>query len=503
MTSNPSTLDKRDCILVLDLGTSGLRTSIYDLRGQRIDDLGDRYSWTLRTTSDGGAELDPGTVFDAVMQGIDEILAQCKSSTWNIVHIASCVLCPTLIGLDNNNNPVTPAYTWADVRAANAAAELKSILNMEEVFQRTGCVLHAAYLPAKIRWLSDSNPSLFSKVARWCGLGDYITLRLYGRPICSLSVASWAGLMNRRLKTWDAQVLSTIGVTEQQLPEINVKGEPIRSLTAEWSNRWPDLRDTNWFHPIGDGVANNLGSGCTSSNRVALMIATSGAVRIISSKTIEKIPKGLWAYCIDQQSTLLGGALSSGGNVIDWLLKSLNIDRASILNDLHDRAPDGHGLTVLPFLAGERNPNWADHARGTIFGLSLSTTPLDIFQASVEAIAYEYAAIYNILREYLGCDPQIIATGGAISHYPFLAQLMADVLGQTVSIIDDPEISSRGVAVSILLTLAPCGQASEIVSCLDADLAKVTMMYEPSADNHKRHQAGKQRHRQLYDKLIS
>jgi len=502
MTPISPTADTRDNILVLDLGTSGLRTSIYDLQGHRIEHLGNRYHWTLNTTSDGGAELDPDTIFDAVVQGIDEILVQCKSSDLKIAHIASCVLCPTLIGLDDNNKPVTPAYTWADVRAAGAAAELRSILGTEEVFQRTGCVLHAAYLPAKLRWLFASNPSQFSKVSKWCGIGDYITLRIYGRLMCSLSVASWTGLMDRHSKIWDAELRSTIGVSEKQLPEINGDGDPIQGLTDEWSDRWSQIQNATWFHPIGDGVANNIGSGCLQSNRVALMMATSGAVRIVTDKAIEKIPKGLWAYCIDQQSTLLGGALSSGGNVIDWLLKSFDIESNRIAAEMPGRIPDSHGLTMLPFLAGERNPNWADHARGAIVGLALNTTPLDIFQASVEAIAYEYAAIYDILKESLGRDPEIVASGGAISHFPFLAQLMADVLGQKVSVIDDSEISSRGVAVFTLLALNSGGKRGSVTLRLYEDPARITRTYEPDTNNYKLYQIGKQRHRALYSKLI-
>jgi len=495
MTSISSTSDERIGILVLDLGTSGLRTSLYDLTGRRVEGHGNRYSWTLVTTSDGGAELDPDTVFNVVVQGIDEILTECDSSKWSIAHIASCVLCPTVVGLDRENRPVTPAYTWADVRAADAAAGLKTILNPEDVFQRTGCVLHAAYLPAKLRWISQRNSSLFKQVVRWCGLGDYITLRLYGRLLTSLSVASWTGLTNRHSMTWDQPLLSAIAISDDRLPEINVDGEPITQMTGDWSTRWPALAQASWHLPIGDGVANNVGSGCLSPDRVALMMATSGALRIITDDQVERIPAGLWAYRIDKQRTLLGGALSSGGNVLDWLLESLQIDIETFPRVMSQQQPDAHGLTVLPFLAGERNPNWADHARGAIIGLSLKTSPVDILQATVESIIYQYSLIYDALKPFLPADHRVIASGGAISHHVYLAEIVADVFDHRIFAYLDFEMSSTGVAVFTLQNLG-------LIDDIGHTLPTAALVADPTPANHQLYQAGKERHIRLYDKLI-
>ncbi len=61
--------------------------------------------------------------------------------------------------------------------------------------------------------------------------------------------------------------------------------------------------------------------------------------------------------------------------------------------------PDGHGLTVLPFFSGERSTGWADYARAAVIGMSLSTEPIDILRASLEAVAYRFAAIYDLLAE--------------------------------------------------------------------------------------------------------
>ena len=57
--------------------------------------------------------------------------------------------------------------------------------------------------------------------------------------------------------------------------------------------------------------------------------------------------------------------------------------------------PDGHGLTVLPLLAGERAPGWRADASGTIHGIGRHTTSLDILQAHLEAVALRLSLIYD------------------------------------------------------------------------------------------------------------
>src|SRR5204862_6512711 len=105
-----------------------------------------------------------------------------------------------------------------------------------------------------------------------------------------------------------------------------------------------------------------------------------------------------WCYRIDRRRALLGGATSEGGNVYAWMQQTLKLGEP----DAIERAvgalpPDGHRLTVLPFLAGERSPGWAGDVRATITGMGLNTTPIEILQAGLEAVAYRFALIFESL----------------------------------------------------------------------------------------------------------
>ena len=69
--------------------------------------------------------------------------------------------------------------------------------------------------------------------------------------------------------------------------------------------------------------------------------------------------------------------------------------------------PNGYGLTVLPFLTGERSPGWHGHTRATIQGISQATTPLEIVRAGMESVACRIALVFKKLVKLLPDDLQI------------------------------------------------------------------------------------------------
>jgi gluconokinase len=179
---------------------------------------------------------------------------------------------------------------------------------------------------------------------------------------------------------------------------------------------------------------------------------------------------------VDGRRSLPGGALTEGGMVYAWMLETLRLEENRLkpvsgearLSGLEAKLaqipPDSHGLTVLPFLAGERSPGWRGDARATIHGLTLATTPLDILRAGMEAVAYRIALVYEQLRSLLPADPEIIASGGALVNSPTWGQIMADVLGRPVTLSRAEEASARGAA---LLALEALGILSDIAAAPD------------------------------------
>jgi gluconokinase len=200
--------------------------------------------------------------------------------------------------------------------------------------------------------------------------------------------------------------------------------QPARGLRPLYAERWPLFANIPWFPSIGDGAANNIGCGCDTPNEFALMVGTTGAMRAVFERPTVDIPEGLWCYRLDPRRFVLGGALSNGGKVFEWVM-----ERFQMPNDwehqLSQITPGSHGLTVLPLFAGERSTKWRADARGAITGLNLNTTPVEILAASLESVALRFRLLYEILADRLGAPQRVIATGaamlaleriGAVSH---------------------------------------------------------------------------------------
>lgn len=484
-------------ILAIDIGTSAVKILLFDQTGREVEGLNWRKPSEIRTTVDGASEADPDGLLEIVCEGIDWALATSGDLVKNIVAVACCTFASNIMGVDPKGRPLTPVFTYADTRAENEVEWLRAEFDESAVHDRTGCHFHSSYLPARLRWLSRIQPDLFRRVARWLSIGEYMALRFFGEASASYSLASWSGLLDRHRLVWDAPLMEKLPVDIGQLAPLVDYNSPKSGLAREFASRWPMLRNLPWFPAIGDGAAANIGSGCHSACRVAITMGSTAAVRAVVNNTIDHVPDGLWCYRIDAQRSLPGGATSEGGNLFAWMAHAFHLSESLHLeSDLAKLKPDDHGLTVLPFWAGERSPGWHVHAKATIEGLSLATSSLEILRAGMEAVAYRVALVFDKLAGLLQDDIQIVAGGGALRNSPLWLQIVTDVLGREVDFTGIRETSARGAA---LLAFEALG--------LVEDLSKVPYFIEdtciPDSERHAIYRNALKRQVRLYQKLIT
>jgi gluconokinase len=323
-----------------------------------------------------------------------------------------------------------------------------------------------------------------------------MALRFFGEASASYSLASWSGLLDRHQLVWDAPLLEKLPVDISQLAPLVDYNSPKSGLRREFASRWPMLRNLPWFPAIGDGAAANIGSGCHSASRVAITMGSTAATRATVHRTIDPVPEGLWCYRIDGQRSLPGGATSEGGNLFAWMADALHLSEPSHLeSDLAKLKPDEHGLTVLPFWAGERSPGWHVHAKATIQGLSLATSSVEILRAGMEAVAYRLALVFDKLAGLLQDDVEIVAGGGALRNSPVWLQIVTDVLGREVNLTGIRETSARGAA---LLAFEALGLIEDLSGTPDF----IEASYIPDSERHAIYRSALKRQVMLYKKLI-
>ncbi len=490
-------------VLALDLGSSSARAIVYDAAAREVEGTESRSPWEWRRSADGGVEADPDALLGQTLDAVDRSLAAAGAAAAAIRAVGLSTLWHSIMGVGADGRPLTPLYSWADRCSGAAVRALRERLDEEAVRRRTGCVLHSSYPAARLFWLRATAPDVYRRVRRWVSIGEYVALRCLGRAVCSLSMASGTGLLDQRRCEWDAELLDILGLTPDHLGTLGDLDTPLSGLAAPFASRWPALRAIPWLPAAGDGALGNLGTGCVSSSRAALAIGTSAALRVLcrapADRTAapwrEPLPRGLWLYRLDRARVLVGGAVSNGGNVYRWVQGQVALGPPDEVEEaLARRPPAAHGLVVLPFLAGERSPDWPVAARGAVVGMTLATEPLDVLQAALEAVAYRIRLIWELLRGAVPGVAEIVASGGALRHSRAWTQILADALGHEVVASGEPEGSSRGAALAAL----------EVLGAVRAEAvpAPLGATFRPDPQRHARHLAAAARQRRVEEALL-
>ena len=481
---------KTPIVLALDIGTSSVRSSLYDGAAKVLPGAMVKNERAVRTTEDGGAFIDAARALAQVVKAMDDLVKKCPAETGAVEYVAASCFWHSLIGIDETGAATTPVFTWAETRPAKYVRKLRDKLDETAAHNRTGCHFHSSYWTAKLLWLRQEKRDVFDKTKKWLSFSDYIALEFFGETTTSVSMASGTGIFDIRKCVWDDDLIKFLKIKPTNLPDIVENDSQTFRLNRKYAERWKKLKNAEWFLAIGDGAANNLGAGCVEKSKAALMIGTSGAMRVAyAGKPPKQIPDGLWCYRIDRKVVITGGALSDGGGLYRWLKDNFRLreDDDQIEAEIAKRAPDAHGLTFLPFLAGERGTGYNETASGAVTGLKSTTDPIDIVQAALESVAYRFAEIFDRL-ETVARIREITASGGALRESPVWTQIIADVLAQNLYLPDVLEASSRGAVLLALEAIGKIKSVGEIATpkgeCFEFD-KKRNAVYKKARNRHQ------------------
>jgi gluconokinase len=427
-------------VLVIDAGSSSVRVLLTDQAGKPLPGGVARRDHQF----DAHATADAIHLRELTEACIDDALKHPQAHT--ITAVGMAVFVGNLLGVDDNGTPHTRLLTYADTRSHPDAAALRDEYDLATVHQRTGCRIHAAYHPAKLRWLHRTQSQTVARVRQWTDFATYCYRVWFGRAVpCSYSVAAWSGLFDRHALVWDTAWLAALGLSVDDLPPLADFDASQTGLAPAYADRWPAVRGIPFYLAVGDGAAANIGSGGTDTTRPVLTVGTTAALRVVTEHP-GLTPTGLWAYRVDARRHLVGGATSEGGNIFAWARHTLRLNTAAIDRELIQRVPGSHQLTALPLLAGERSPGYIAEATGTLHGLQLTTSGLDILHALLEGVALRLRLVYDLMNRP---GEIVLAGGGALSASPAWAQIIADALRVPLHLVDAPEATGRGVALLV------------------------------------------------------
>lgn len=473
-----STLSSNSYIVSLDIGSSSVRALLFDSTARQVEGYGARLPSQVITTPDGGAELNPDTLADLVIDCLDELHRQIHADGLKIAAVAASAFWHGLMGVDESGKPTIPILHLLDTRSAS------EVPRVPNAHARTGCVPHSSYWPAKLLWLAKMRPGEYASTKHWLSFSEYLFQKLFGKPHVSTSMVSGTGLWNQLTNDYDAETLEALQLDRSTLAGPDSLDHPATNLQPEFAQMWPAFDKIPWYPALGDGACDSIGSGAIGPDRFALMVGTTGALRAVIAAPCEKIPAGLWCYRVDRNRYVLGGALSDGGDVYAWMKRTLSLPR-DVEARLESSTPGAHNLTLLPYFSGERTPDWRSDVRAAITGISLATTPFDILHAALESVALEFRELHQLLAAHLGEPKEILASGGALLNSPAWTQIMSDAISRPITVCTEPEASSRGAALWAL-------EQTGVIENVTAMEASTGATFTPREDRE-----------QLYARLLS
>lgn len=476
-----------DYMIGVDIGTTSTKSVLYDMKGKVMAYANSGYQ--LYQDVPDMAEEDPDDILDAVVEVMGQVIRKGKVKPQEIKGISFSSAMHSLILMDQNDQPLTRAITWADNRAAKYSEELKNNGVGAQIYAKTGTPIHPMVPLSKILWLRHEKPELFKQTKKFIDLKTYVFFRLFGVYKMEYSIASATGMFNIFDLDWDQQALDLLQITQEQLPELVEPTAVITGINKRYGDLLGISKTTPFVFGASDGVLSNLGVNAIDPGVVAVTIGTSGAVRVVVDKPVVDPEGKLFCYALTKDKWVVGGPVNNGGIVFRWVkdqlfaperitAEQMQVSTYDILTQIAEKIPAGSdGLLFHPYLGGERAPIWDAYARGSFFGLTRKHTRAHMVRAALEGIVYNLYVVMLTIEKITGKPKSIQATGG-FARSSLWRQMLADIFEQEVTIPESFESSCLGAAVLGMYALGYTNDLSAVKGMIG-----VTDVHEPNPKN--------------------
>jgi xylulokinase len=341
-----------------------------------------------------------------------------------------------MVTLDAAGEVVRPALLWNDTRSGRAARELVAELGGPGAWaEAVGSVPVASFTVTKLRWLAEHEPELADRVTRVLLPHDWLTWRLTGEAVTDRGDASGTGYFSPAENVYRKDILErAFGGRSPALPRVLAPSEPAGRTPA----------GTLVSAGTGDNMAAALALGLGAGD-VVVSLGTSGTVFGVC-ETPAADPSGEVAGFADATGRFLPLACTlNAARVLTATAAMLDVDLAGLDRLALAAGPGAGGLTLLPYLDGERTPNLPD-AAGSLHGMRRSNmTPENLARAAVEGMLCGLAAGLDAVQRQGIVARRVLLIGGAAQSVAVRA-VAPTVFGVPVAVPEPAEHVALGAA---------------------------------------------------------
>jgi xylulokinase len=375
-------------------------------------------------------EVEPAVWFDAFVAAGDGLLD-------GVAAIGVAGQQHGMVCLDERGDVVRPALLWNDNRSAEAAADLVAELGGPAAWARTvGSVPVASFTVTKLRWFARAEPKLADRTSSVLLPHDWLTDVLRGdrAPTTDRGDASGTGYWSPAMGTYRPELVELAFGRELAVPRVAGPAETVGETSG----------GALLAAGTGDNMGAALGLGLRAGDAV-VSIGTSGTVFAVAEHPVAD-PSGAVAGFADATGRYLPLVCTlNAARVLTATANLLGVPLSTVDDLALSAAPGAGGLTLLPYLDGERTPN-LPAARGLLAGLTrANATPANLARAAVEGMLCGLADGLDALRGHNVPVERILLIGGGTRSAAVRA-LAPALFGAPVAVPDPAEYVALGAA---------------------------------------------------------
>lgn len=433
--------------LAIDVGTESARVAVFANDGVCLGEGAAGYR--TEYPQPGWAEQVPEEWWSSVVVATRTAIAIAGVS--RVQAIAVATTSSSVVVLDATGRSIRPAILWMDSRASSQSAATASLQHDALAF--AGGSDSSEWLVPKAMWIAENEPEVYAD-ARYIGESvDFLTWKLTGQWLGSRLNATCKWNFDSRTGSLPHDLYRDLGVPDlgDKLPnDIRVVGAPAGRITAAAA---AELGLANRpLVAIGgiDAHVSLIPLKAVSDHPVSIVAGTSNA--FVAESTEPVFSSELWGPYPDALTTglwLLEGGQASAGSALTWLAeRTLGFTRKTVSALIADAAAVpalSHGLLVLDNFMGNRTPLRDPELRGAILGLTVATTPAELYRATVESVAFGTRQVLESF-ERAGVDTSEVFVSGGIRHNSLWLQTTIDMLECPVNLVIDENLTLRACA---------------------------------------------------------
>ena len=412
-------------ILVLDVGSSGMRGTLFNESGEAL--AFEARSYGPRFLDNGWVEQAPEDWEDAMYAILSALASTAAERGWGIDALALTSQRSSVICADAAMAPIGPAIMWQDRRTEAVCAALEG--ENDTVFSRSGARLNSVYSGPKMAWVRQNRPELYAQTAKFLTVPELLLYRLTGEAYLDHSYGGRSHLMNLRERRWDSVLLDLFGVEREKLNGLVPPGAVVGRLTRSAAARTGCPEGIPVITAGGDQQCGAVGQGVVCEGAVSITVGTGGFLLAAA----ERVPEARGADVIITPASIAGQYvleynLLTCCAAFDWFRREFypgDGDFERIEAELRRSPAGAKGCLCLPYFQGRATPDYNGSARGLFANLDLGARRCDLLRALVEGLCCELGNGLEAMGRYV--EVGRVQVNGGLSNSPVFREILAAV----------------------------------------------------------------------------